>query len=150
MSAYRGKVTGVRRKKIMVFSPALALSVATVMLVAISFAFDDISRPVSSGSSVYSPLQVAKSVQLLSGGVKPIYPESLRKARVKGEVLVQFVVDTLGLPEMSSLTVIKSSHELFTVAIKPTISSMRFIPAEVGGRKVRQVVQQPFEFDFVS
>jgi protein TonB len=65
---------------------------------------------------------------------------------VEGEVLAQFVVDTTGRPEMNSYKVLKTTHELFGNAVKQALPGMRFIPAEVGGRKVRQLVQQPFSF----
>jgi protein TonB len=42
--------------------------------------------------------------------------------------------------------VLKSSHELFTQAVKNALPNMRFYPAEVGGKKVKQLVQQPFTF----
>ena len=41
---------------------------------------------------------------------------------------------------------LKSSHDLFTNSVKNALAQMRFYPAEIGGRKVRQLVQQPFNF----
>ncbi len=90
--------------------------------------------------------QVEKPVQALPGGSSPRYPDILRQAGVEGEVLAQFVVDTTGRAEMNSYKVLKTTHELFGNAVKQALSGMRFIPAEVGGRKVRQLVQQPFSF----
>ncbi|MEP7380357.1 MAG: energy transducer TonB [Gemmatimonadota bacterium] len=90
--------------------------------------------------------QVEKPVQALPGGSQPRYPDILRQAGVEGEVLAQFIVDTTGRAEMNSYKVLKTSHELFGVAVKNALQGMRFIPAEVGGRKVRQLVQQPFSF----
>ncbi len=90
--------------------------------------------------------QVEKPVQALPGGSSPRYPDILRQAGVEGEVLAQFVVDTTGRAEMNSYKVLKTTHELFGNAVKQALPGMRFIPAEVGGRKVRQLVQQPFSF----
>jgi protein TonB len=70
----------------------------------------------------------------------------LRQAGVEGEVLAQFVVDTSGRAEAGSLKILKSSHDLFAQAVKNALPQMRFIPAEVGGRRVKQLVQQPFSF----
>jgi protein TonB len=67
-------------------------------------------------------------------------------AGVEGQVLVQFVVDTTGRAERVSLKVLKSSHESFSNAVREALSCMRYLPAEVGGRRVRQLVQQPFAF----
>ena len=55
-------------------------------------------------------------------------------------------VDTTGRAEPSSLKILKSSHDLFIQSVKNALPQMKFIPAEVGGRKVKQLVQQPFSF----
>ena len=36
---------------------------------------------------------------------------------------------------------------MFSLAVKNALPRMRFLPAEVGGRKVKQLVQQPFGFN---
>ena len=59
----------------------------------------------------------------------------LRSANVEGEVLAQFVVDTTGTAEMSTFKVLKSTHELFTQAVKNALPNMRSIPPKsAGGR----------------
>jgi periplasmic protein TonB len=93
------------------------------------------------------------------GGCAPRFPDVLRSANVEGEVLAllrsanvegevlaQFVVDAEGRADASTFKVLKSSHELFAAAVKSCLPSMRFIPAEAGGRRVSQIVQQPFVF----
>jgi protein TonB len=75
------------------------------------------------------------------------YPEMLRSAQVEGTVLASFVVDTTGRAEMSTFKVLRSDHELFTNAVKNALPRIRYLPAEVGGRKVKQLVQQPFVFN---
>jgi protein TonB len=70
----------------------------------------------------------------------------LQSAGVEGKVLAQFVVDVDGKADMSTFKVLESSHELFTQAVRQVLPRMRFFPAEIGGKKVRQVVQQPFVF----
>jgi protein TonB len=70
----------------------------------------------------------------------------LRQAGVEGEVLAQFVVDTTGKAEPGSLKILKSSHDMFIQSVKNALPQMKFIPAEVGGKKVKQLVQQPFTF----
>jgi protein TonB len=70
----------------------------------------------------------------------------LKSANVEGEVLAQFVVDTTGRADMSTFKVLKSTHDLFTQSVRTALQEMRFVPAEIGGRKVMQMVQQPFTF----
>jgi periplasmic protein TonB len=40
----------------------------------------------------------------------------------------------------------KSDHDLFTNAVRNVLPQYRFFPAELGGRKVKQLVQMPFQF----
>jgi periplasmic protein TonB len=77
---------------------------------------------------------------------RPRYPDRLRAAGVTGRVVVRLVVDTLGRVEPASVVVRESSHELFAQAVRAVLASLRFSPAEVGGRKVRMLVDLPFEF----
>ncbi len=94
----------------------------------------------------YFEFQVEKQVAQIPGTGAPRYPDMLRSANVEGDVLAQFVVDTTGRAEVGTFKVLKSSHDLFTNAVKAALPNMRFYPAEVGGRKVKQLVQMPFVF----
>jgi len=90
--------------------------------------------------------QVEQTAQVLPGNPSPRYPDLLRAGKVEGEVVTQFVVDTTGYPDVRSLKVLKSTHDLFTASVRATVPMLRFSPAEVGGRKVKQLVQMPFQF----
>jgi protein TonB len=110
------------------------------------------SKGVEGGKAVvqsdqpYFEFQVEKPVVPAPGSISPRYPDMLRQAGVEGEVLAQFVVDTTGKAEPGSLKILKSSHDMFIQSVKNALPQMKFIPAEVGGRKVKQLVQQPFTF----
>lgn len=90
--------------------------------------------------------QVDKQAMLAPGNQAPVYPQLLRAAGVSGEVVVQFVVEPSGLPDMSTFKVLKSTHELFTQSVRNAVSQFRFIPAVVRGTPVRQLLQEPFQF----
>ena len=90
--------------------------------------------------------QVEKPVVQAPNSAQPRYPDILKSAGVEGEVLAQFVVDTTGRAEVNTYKVLKASHELFASAVRNALPNMKFLPAEVGGRKVKQLVQQPFVF----
>lgn len=94
----------------------------------------------------YFEFQVEKQVSQIPGSVNLRYPDMLRSANVEGEVLAQFVVDTTGRVERATIKILKSSHDLFTNAVRQALNSARYYPAEIGGRKVKQLVQQPFNF----
>jgi TonB family protein len=76
----------------------------------------------------------------------PQYPPSLESAGYEGRVLAQFVVDTLGRVDVRTFKVLESPHPLFSKAVQDALPSMRYKPAMIKGRKVRQIVQQPFTF----
>lgn len=95
---------------------------------------------------VYFEFQVEKQAVPIRGTLSLKHPEMLRSARVEGEVLAQFVVDSTGSVDVASIKVLKSSHGLFSQAVRDALKSARFSPAEIGGRKVSQLVQQPFNF----
>lgn len=94
----------------------------------------------------YFEFQVEKQVTTAPGSPQPRYPEEMKKANMEGEVLAQFVVDTTGRAEVNTFKVLKSTNELFTNAVRTALPGMRFVTAEIGGQKVKQVVQQPFTF----
>jgi protein TonB len=61
-------------------------------------------------------------------------------------VLVQFVVDTSGHADTTTFKVLKTNHAMFTTAVRQVLPDLTFTPAEIAGRKVRQLVQMPFQF----
>jgi len=110
------------------------------------------SKGVEGGKAVvqtdqpYFDFQVEKPVVPAPGTAGPNYPDMLRSAGIEGTVLAQFVVDTTGRADMSTYKVLKSDNDLFSTSVKNYLGRARFLPAEVGGRKVKQLVQQPFQF----
>jgi protein TonB len=77
---------------------------------------------------------------------RPRYPEALRAAGLAGRVVVQFIVDTMGVIEPASVRVVESSHEQFARAVLDVLPRYRFVAAEASGRRVRMTAQMPFEF----
>ncbi|HKS05792.1 MAG TPA: energy transducer TonB [Gemmatimonadaceae bacterium] len=94
----------------------------------------------------YYEFQVEKPASQVSGIGVPVYPEMLKNAGFQGKVLASFVIDTTGKVDVATFKIISSSHDLFTKAVRDQLRNMKFLPAEVGGRKVKQLVQLPFEF----
>jgi protein TonB len=98
------------------------------------------------GDQPYFEFMVEKPVSEASNTQRPRYPDILKSAGVEGSVNAQFVVDTTGRVEINTFKVLSTSHALFESAVRSALPGMRFIPAEVGGKRVRQLVQQPFVF----
>ena len=101
-------------------------------------------------SKEYFAFQVEHPATPAPGSATPTYPDILRQAGVEGEALVSFVVDTSGRVDVSTFKVVRSTHDQFAAAVRNTLPRMRFIPAMVDDRKVRQLVQQPFSFAIVK
>jgi periplasmic protein TonB len=93
----------------------------------------------------YMEFQVEKPVEKI-GGDAPEYPSSLRESGVEGRVLAQFVVNENGRYDAGSLKILDSSNPAFTAAVKDALPRMRFSAAQIGGKKVAQLVQMPFQF----
>ncbi|MDQ6611738.1 MAG: energy transducer TonB [Gemmatimonadota bacterium] len=106
--------------------------------------------PAPQGDQPYFEFQVEKPVVSAPGSPGPVFPDMLKSAGVEGQVLAQFVVDTTGRAEVNTFKVLKSDHQLFELAVKNALPRMRFLPAEVGGKKVKQLVQQPFQFSLTK
>jgi protein TonB len=102
-------------------------------------------RP-GSGDTPFRADQVEKEVSVVAGSPPPRYPEVLRSSGVEGQVTALFIVDEQGRAEDNSLRFVRSDNQLFEAAVREAIRRMRFNPARVGGRKVRQLVQMPFVF----
>ncbi len=103
------------------------------------------TRPVARDQP-YFDFQVEKAAGHIPGSGHPAYPDALRSSGVEGEALVQFIVDTTGRAEPASLKVLRATHDAFGQAVRSALPQMRFLPAEIGGCKVRMLVQQPFTF----
>lgn len=104
------------------------------------------SLDVPSPDSVYSILDVEESAVRSAGSAAPVYPPNLIKERVEGGVFMRYIIDTTGRADPNSLEVIRSSHPEFTESVRNAVPLMAFTPAMVAGRKVRQAVEQNFEF----
>ena len=94
----------------------------------------------------YFEFQVEEAASPSSGNPAPVYPESERSSGATGRVMVQFVVGANGRVEPGSIKVLESTNSAFAAAVREVLPRHRFSPAKIGGKAVRQIVQQPFVF----
>jgi len=99
-----------------------------------------------SRDSVYSILDVEESATRSEGSAAPAYPPELMKEGKEGGVFIRFVVDSTGRADSSTIEVVRATHPLFALAVRQAVPQMMFSPASMGGRHVRQAVEQNFEF----
>lgn len=78
--------------------------------------------------------------------LETVYPSALNAAHLPGLVIAEFVVGTSGRVEDETFGVVSSTHPLFTEAVRNAVRKATFRPALIKGRRVRQLVHQPFEF----
>jgi hypothetical protein len=71
---------------------------------------------------------------------------ALRAAQIEGSVVARFVVDTTGLAEPESITFPEATHAQFADAVRQSLLHSRYLPAVLGDRHVRQLVEQHFAF----
>ncbi len=96
--------------------------------------------------SVFTELQVDSSVARYPGSAAPAYPPEMLRQGKQGSVTTQYVVDTTGFADTTSLRIIRMSHPDFASAVRAALPFMRFFPAKVGTKRVRQLVEQEFTF----
>ena len=75
--------------------------------------------------------------------MREFYPPDLRAADIEGEVLVQFVVNTEGRPEMDGLLIVSSTHMAFEGPTRELVRGLRLEPARRNGRAVRAAIRLP-------
>ena len=102
------------------------------------------ARPAADG--IHTKSTVDRAVIPSRNNAQPDYPGAMRAAGVDGSVLVQFVVDTTGRVEAASVSILRATHEQFGEAVRRWLGRTRYSPAEVAGRRVRQLVQQEVGF----
>ncbi len=106
----------------------------------------DLERLVAS-SAVFTPDQVDRQATL--DPEQPLelsFPPALFAEGIRGLVVAEFVVDTVGHIEGSTIGLVSSTHPLFSDAVRLALGRATYLPALRDGRAVRQIVQQPFDF----
>lgn len=98
---------------------------------------------------IYTEAMVDRSVIPRDDNPLPRYPESLRSMGVEGAFVVQFVVDSTGVVVPDKIQFPSSMHRLFAEAVRTALMHSRYLPAQIAGRMVRQMVIQEFRFTLI-
>lgn len=100
--------------------------------------------------------QVEKTAATVPGTLWAAYPEAARHGGANAFVTLQFVVDTTGRADLSTVRdlwpkdlprltgPVGDYYAQFVTAATDGVRRARFYPAEIAGCKVKQVVQLPF------
>lgn len=101
--------------------------------------------PENISGEVFLAAQLDDPVQAISQP-KPRYPPALQAAGVTGHAVVEFIVNTEGKVEPSSVKILSSTHQQFEQPAKEAILKSTFRPARYRGAPVRQLVNQRVTF----
>ncbi len=82
-------------------------------------------------------------------GPNPRYPEMLRQAGIEGSVILEFVIDTTGRVEETSINILSSSNRAFEGPARDVIRRSVYRPGRVRGVPVRVLVQQSISFNIL-
>ncbi|HUF27393.1 MAG TPA: TonB family protein [Gemmatimonadaceae bacterium] len=104
------------------------------------------SPRVTSTRAPYSLDRALRLPALIGEVPEPRYPSALRRDRITGEVIVAFVVDTIGRVKRESFRVVRASDPRFVGAVSAIMGQLHFVPAESEGRKIAHEVEMAFRF----
>ena len=97
--------------------------------------------------AVFTPDQVDTPAELVPQSLALSYPPELFASGTPGSAVAEFVVDASGRIEPGTFEIFSSTHPAFAEAVTRALSTAHFTPAIKDGGTVRQLVQQPFNFD---
>ena len=95
---------------------------------------------------VYSASEVDTHARRIEDGAQPAYPDSLRPLGIDGKVLAQFVVDTTGMVDTTSILTEAYGQPLFAASVRHALATMHFTVAQKSGHKVAEEIEQSFVF----
>jgi TonB family protein len=106
--------------------------------------------PAGGPFDAYEEVAVEKRAEPVTANAKPRYPSRMLSRGIESNFHVYFVVDSSGTVDEKTVEWPRSVQEEFTRAVAEVLFRWRFVPAELGGRRVRQRVEQPFIFQMVG
>jgi TonB family protein len=98
-------------------------------------------------ANAYQVLEVDSAAARDPSSAAPVYPPELESRGIEGHVIVRFVVDSTGMVDMASVMTVESTRVEFDRAVRAAMPRMKFRPAMVGDRPVRQLAEQLFQFE---
>ncbi len=130
------------------FAPALR---AATFAAAITVLLALPTRAAHAQDKVYALAEVSTQPRLAAPSqalrlIQNSYPADLRNKGVSGEVEIEFVVNTNGKVDPSSVQVVDATVPQLGEAAKSVVKDLEFTPAKVGGQTVRAKVVLPIAY----
>lgn len=105
---------------------------------------------VAGTDSVFTLIEVDSAAMRYAWSAAPAYPAPMLAAKKEGYVKAQWVVDEAGYADTTTFKLIDWTSDEFAKAVKDALPFMRFSPAKVGAKVVKQRVEQEFTFRISS
>jgi TonB family protein len=99
-----------------------------------------------SDDDAYSVLDVDSAAVRDPSSAAPAYPPAMMSLSIEGMATMRFVVDTAGRVDLSTVKTLSATNAAFSNAVLVALPRMRFHPAHIGARAVRQESQEVFKF----
>lgn len=96
---------------------------------------------------IYNVGEVDSNARFIDDGTRPVYPAELRPLAIAGKVLAQFVVDTTGLVDTTSILTDADGRSPFATSVRSALAVMHFSAAVKNGHRVAEQVEQQFIFN---
>lgn len=97
--------------------------------------------------NAFSVVEVEEQAERDPSSAAPVYPSDLMARGIEGYAAMRFVVDSAGAVDLSSVRVLDFTHPEFVAAVRTAMPGMRFTPARLGDKPVRQLAEQLFRFE---
>jgi hypothetical protein len=97
--------------------------------------------------NAYSVLDVDSAAVRDPDSAAPAYPSVMMQKGIAGHATMRFVIDSTGMIDLSTVTLLDASHAEFVQAVREAMPKMRFHPAKMGLQAVRQLAEQLFKFE---
>ncbi len=97
--------------------------------------------------NAFSIVEVEEQAERDPASAAPAYPRELMAKGIEGYAAMRFVVDSAGTVDLSSVRVLDYTHPEFVTAVRQAMPGMRFTPARLGDKPVRQLAEQLFRFE---
>lgn len=98
-------------------------------------------------ATAYQVLEVDSAAIRDPSSAAPVYPPDLETRGIEGHVIIRFVVDSTGRVDLTTMLTMEATHVAFDRAVREALPLMKFRPAMVGTRPVRQLAEQLFRFE---
>jgi TonB family protein len=77
-----------------------------------------------------------------------VYPLAMRELGADGRATLDFVIDTIGSVDSTTIRIVAADYPDFARAARRALQTCRFVPAQAAGRPVRMRARSIFTFTF--